>query len=506
MSDLNEALTAANAAALVQKKIDPVLVEYQRRYSPLVRTLPSKKWSTPVYYFNKRTQFPSGGFVTDGGARGVSTSSYVQENFQIRLLQAVGSVTGYANAVASPDDSVGALRAKEIEGANQGLLWDIENAIVWGASAPTLDGPYPQFDGLDILCSVFSPGSTQGPGIGGGSIDNYGGASTWGAPNFTPWTDTSVQNAIDAAGAGMSLGLLDALIDLVESNASAPVETSDYFFLMSPTAEGRLSQLLVNQQRFQSVEVVPGLIVNTYRNVPIIKSSFLSPRRNQMGVVTAAAGGVGTLNSTVYYSVAPVMARFGEIQGSTPVSFAATTEGVKLSFATPTGPDGALPLHYKVYRGVSATNTALQLIGIVDANFLDVSGNTWSTTSITDTGSALVPSNGGNVPAITPTTYYYGNANLHPLTSNGEQSIFLLSRDEQNVVRPYVRDMQPVDLYATTSAPDSLPFAIVSDTTLAVRGAKWIGRLANVQASIDLNVGNGVIPTTTTYTPSPYLP
>jgi len=43
-NDLEEALTAAGAAALVQKQIDPVLLEYQRRYAPLVRALPTVKW------------------------------------------------------------------------------------------------------------------------------------------------------------------------------------------------------------------------------------------------------------------------------------------------------------------------------------------------------------------------------------------------------------------------------------------------------------------------------
>mgnify|MGYP003348694454 CR=1 FL=1 len=148
-NDLQEALTAAGAAALVQKHIDPVLLEYQRRYAPLVRALPSTKWGSTVYYFNKRTTLPQGGFVTDGGARPVSTSNYAQENFQIRLLQSVGAVTGYSQAVTA--DLIGDLRAREIEGAARGLYWDIETALLWGAEAPTNTGPYPQFDGLDVI-------------------------------------------------------------------------------------------------------------------------------------------------------------------------------------------------------------------------------------------------------------------------------------------------------------------------------------------------------------------
>ena len=53
-TDLQEALTASGAAPLIQKQIDPVLLEYQRRYSPFVRALPSQKWGSTVYFFNRR--------------------------------------------------------------------------------------------------------------------------------------------------------------------------------------------------------------------------------------------------------------------------------------------------------------------------------------------------------------------------------------------------------------------------------------------------------------------
>ena len=498
-NDLQEAiLSAGGAAALVQKQIDPVLLEYQRRYAPLVRALPSTKWGSTVYYFNKRTTLPSGGFVTDGGARPVSSSNYAQENFQIRLLQSVGAVTGYSQAVTA--DLIGDLRAREIEGAARGLYWDMETAILWGAGTPTQAGPYPQFDGLDVIASSFSSASTGGPsaGIGGGSIDNYGGASTWAAPNYNPWTDTVDQNAINFGGNSLTLGGLDTLIDLVENNVAEPVENSEWMFLMSPAANSRLSQLLINQQRFvDQVEIAAGLIVPTYRGVPVVKSSFLSPRTNQMNTPTAVTSGVsGTLNGTYGYKVSAVIARFGEIQASAAVTASPSTGGVKLTFSTPTGPEGSQPTHYKVYRtaagGSQSVNTNFTLIGVVDANFIDSSSNIWATVTITDTGSALVPSNGSNAIVTAPTTYYYGNAGMNPLTSNGEQSIYLMSRDPNYIVRPFVREMQPVNVFPTTASPDSLPFAFVADTTLAVRAPKYIGRLANVASALDLNAGNGI--------------
>jgi len=506
-NDLQEALTAAGAAALVQKQIDPVLLEYQRRYAPLVRTLPSTKWGSTVYYFNKRTQLPTGGFVTDGGARPVSTSNYAQENFQIRLLQSVGAVTGYSQAVTA--DLIGDLRAREIEGAARGLYWDMETAILWGAGAPTANGPYPQFDGLDVICSSFTSASTGGPqnGVGGGTIDNYGGEPTWGGV-ANPWVDGIDQNAINFGGSSLTLGGLDLLIDMVESNVAEPVENSEWMFLMSPAANSRLSQLLINQQRFMDqVEIAAGLIVPTYRGVPVIKSSFLSPRTNQMGTVTQATSGVsGTLNGTYGYKVSAVIARFGEIQASAVVSSSPSTGGVKLSFSTPIGPEGSQPTHYKVYRtaagGSQSVNTNFTLIGIVDANYLDSTGNIWATTTIIDSGSALVPGNGTNAIATAPTAYYYQNAYLNPLTSNGEQSIYLMSRDPNYIVRPFVREMQPVNVYPTTASPDSLPFAFVADTTLAVRAPKYIGRLANVASALDKTAGNGILPTNTSYTPN----
>lgn len=501
-TDLQEALTAAGAAALVQKQIDPVLLEYQRRYAPVVRALPSVKWGSTVYYFNKRTTLPSGGFVTDGGARAVSTSNYAQENFQIRLLQSVGAVTGYSQAVTQ--DLIGDLRAREIEGAARGLYWDLEAAIMWGAEAPTTGGPYPQFDGLDVICSSFSSASTGGPstGVGGGTIDNYGGASVWGAPSFNPWTDGVDQNAIDLNSGNLTLGGLDLLIDLVESNVAEPVENNEWMFLMSPSANSRLSQLLVNQQRFvDQVEIAAGLVVPTYRGIPIVKTSFLSPRTNKMGAVTATAGTGGSLSNVAYnYQVAPVIARFGEIQASTTATATPSASGtVALTFSTPTGPEGSQPTHYKVYRNytVSGSNSTVTLVGIVDANYLDASGNVWPTTQITDTGAKLVPSDGTHTAANQPTSYTYANTGLKPLTANGEQSIYLMSRDPNYIVRPYVREMQPVNVYPTTASPDSLPFAFVADTTLAVRAPKYIGRLANVRAALDSSAGNGSQPTST---------
>lgn len=452
-SELREALTAAGASALIPKIIDPMLLEYQRRYSPLVRMVPSQKWNSDTYYFNQRTVNPNGGFVVDGGARVVSNSTYVQNSFQIKHLQVVGAITGYAQEVTR--QVIGDLRAREIEGSIKGLYWDIETALLWGNAGSTQFGPYPQFDGLDSLINTYTGGN---------------------------------QNAQDKAGATLTLAQLDELIDMVETNAAMSVFDSSWMLVMSNTAASKVAQLLTNQQRFMDrVEVQAGLLVPTYRDIPFVKSSFMSTRSIQMGAVTTATATTGgTLAAATYfYKVSAIVARQGEIAASAEVSQATTgaTSTVTLSFSTPTGLDGLQPTLYKVYRSTGAGTETL--LGYVDANVgFSADGITpILTTSIVDNGATLIAQNGATQPGTFPATYQGTNTSKFP-PAVGQENIYLMSRDYDNVCRPYVRELTPLDVYPTTASPDSLPYAITADTVLAVRGAKFLGGLYRVNTSV----------------------
>lgn len=457
-SELREALTAATAGALVPKFIDPVLVELQRRYSPLVRSLPTQEWDSDTYYFNQRTVTPAGGFVPDGGARVVTNSTYVQQGTQMKHLQVVGSVTGYAQAVTRLQ--IGDLRENEIQASIKGLYWDIETGISWGNAAATASGAQPQFDGLDCQVTTFSGGS---------------------------------QNAIDKAGATLSLSILDELIDMVETNAAMPVFDDTWMIVMSNTMVSKVAQLFTPQQRANDkVEVAMGLIVPTYRDIPLVKTSFLQQRSYQMGAVTtstATSGGSLPATSTYHYQVSAVIARQGEILPCADVSVttgSGSSNIVTLSFTPPTGNDGLAPILYKVYRTAAAGSANTEtFLGYVDATVgLNTDGVTpIATTSIVDTGTTLVPQNGSTVPGTLPTQYYGTNTAMLP-PGSAQENIYLISRDRGNVVRPYVRDVQPLDVYPTTSAPDTLPYALCSDTALAIRAGKFVGRAARVTASL----------------------
>ena len=454
MNELQEALTtAATVSPLIPKSIDPVLLEYQRRYAPLLMTIPTKQWNSTQYFFNRRVTRPDSGGVTDGGARPIGNSVYEQASFNIRLYQAVGSVTGFAQTVTR--DLVGNLRQLELDGTVTSMLYTLENAVLWGHDGATAAGQYPISTGLDYLVSNWTAGT--------------------GSNNYV--------NAVDLAAASFALKHLDQLIDLVETNAAMPINSSDWMFVMSPRMNSAVGQLLTNQQRFQAPTVTlgAGLNVPTYRDIPISKTSFLSPRSNQMGTVTTATStsGGSLPAATYYYQVSAIVARFGEISACTEVSQATTgaTSTTTLSFSTPTNlPDGASPVLYKVYRS-TATGTQT-LIGVVDA--FDTTGA--AVTSIVDTGTNLLTNSSGNTG---PSVYQGTNTGAKPRTvANPAEDIYLVPRDPNFMCRPYTRDMQVIPLAATTASPDSLPFAVLTDTCLAVRAPKYVGRLSRVVANL----------------------
>ena len=450
MSEIREALTAAGASPFVPKLIDPVLVEYQRRFAPWCRAIPTKKTNSTTYFFNTRTVVVSGGAVPDGGARPVSTSTYQQGSFTMAHIQAVGSVTGYAQAVTT--DLVD-LRATEINGAIQGYYWDIETMCGWGNAASTQFQAQPQYDGMDTQIAQFSQGGSQ--------------------------------NVIDYAGKSFSLAVLDELMVMVSGNSAQPVQGASWMYVMSVSAEARVAQLLTSQQRFDTVEVAAGLIVATYKRIPLVPSSFLSTLGYSVGTVTAATSTTGgTLPAaTYYYRLSAVVARQGEILPSVEVSqvTSGSTSANTLSFTAPTGQDGLGTQLYKVWRSTAAgAETFLgycdSTVGLQSDQVTPVYVN-----QIVDTGTALVPqqSSGPVVPGILPTQYYGTNSAMQP-PGAGQENIYLMSRDPGNIVRPFVREAQSLDVFPTTSSPDSMPFAIMGDTCLAIRTPKFAGRAYRV--------------------------
>lgn len=454
-----EALDAVGAGAFVQKIIDPVVIDIQNRYAPLLTAIATEQFGSDVYYFNRRTKLPSGGWVRDGGARPVSTGSYDQKLWKMVHHQTIGDVTKYAELVTA--SQAGSIRGKEIEGAYKGAAWDLETAIVYGNYEATVDGPDAHFSGFDTLVNAYSG---------------------------------SGQNVQDKAGGTLTLAYYDGLIDMIEQNMSEVVNGGDWMFVQSSTATSRASQLLQSSQRFvEKVEIQAGLNVESYRGIPFVKSSFLGTKSIKMGTVTTATattGGSLPASSTYKYKVSAIISRSGETIASDEVTQATgagtATNTIDLSFSVPSGYEQGGPLLYKVYRtAAGGANDSEVLLGVVDAVVKlgpDLISRV-ATIKIRDTGTALIPMNGTDQPTVVPTAYAGGNVNKKPLADTHER-IFLVPRNRDYLLRPYVRNMAPLPLAATVSSPDSDPFAIITDSVLAIRDPRMIGALERVAVSL----------------------
>lgn len=460
-SEVMEAVNAATAAtstAIIQRIIDTNVLEYQVREAPLLAAIPTKKIAQATYLFAQRTKRPAGGAVVDGGARPNSNSVWAQFQFDIKNYQVQSSITGFAQEVTA--GVVGDLAQAELDGAMQSQLWALETSVMYANSAATkgITATYgPDMDGLDTQVSQYVASAN--------------------AP----------KNVIDAAGGNLAFtgsGGVNALMSLVSRNAGRPLG-SGYMFIVSPDGESMFAELLQNQQRFMGeVEIAAGLVVQSYRNVPIIRSSFLGSVGQTFGTVTSATATTGgTLAAATYfYKVQAVINRFGQLGASNEVSQTTTgsTSTVTLSFSSPTDSEGNEPILFKVFR---ATSTGAEvLIGVVPS--VDPTGA--AVTSIVDTGTNLI-ANGTSIGGTNYPTAYVGAAgalgNEKPRASTADD-VFLVPRDPNLLLRPYVRDFRTIQLAPTTASPDALPFAILNDTCLAVRGPKFVGRLTNLAIAL----------------------
>jgi hypothetical protein len=285
------------------------------------------------------------------------------------------------------------------------------------------------------------------------------------------------------------LGWLDKLIDMVEQQAAMKINGPGWMFVMSSTAESRISQLAIANQRYlSSTEVAAGLNVSSYRGIPMVTSSFLSARSYQMGTVTTATATTGgTLAAaTYYYQIAPVIARQGEILPSVEVSQATTgsyldrhpvvlhadrrTRAPSRTCTRCTGPPAP------ARKRSSATSTPR-------SGSLPTASPRSSRRAIVDDGAKLTPKNGSTVPASGPAAYVGTNASMKPQAAGSGEH--LPGGPRQELRHPPVR----AGAVAAGRLPDDVrpgPAAVRHRVghALAVRAPKFLGRAARVTTTL----------------------
>jgi hypothetical protein len=480
LQDLREAITLGSGAGpLVQKIISPLLLEYVRKFAPLRVALPTQTWDTDIYFFNQRTALPQAQFVLEApgtytGTTGYvapTTSTYQQLQFPIKHFQSNGDVSLFAQKVARVN---GSLLDLEIEGAVRSMGWMEDLTHIFGSAAATIQSYRPAWDGFRQL--------------------------------------TASQNKIDATQLGtngvLTLPMLDSLIDAIRTPLAANPQDDSFFFVMSPKMQSRLVQLTtpitrlglerrpfkpMNDGGAMGAPVTvdnsdPGVEVYSYRNIPIVLSSFLSTP-GAMGAVSLSANATAsTLPATTRYYRVTAVTVYGETLASAEVSMAPTlNQSIQLTWSTPTIIDPAsgatLPvLYYCIWEGATTlTETLLAIVHAYTATAPETPVTSWI-----DSGAAT--SSTGGLQGTTP--YWQGGANgdgyTYPNVSvagnpngYGSEQIYLVTRDPNFVVVPRVNDLTP-QLLALVNAR-TRQFAVTADEVLAVRAGAFLSTLQRVR-------------------------
>lgn len=471
-ADLREAYNSNTAyLPLMPTIIDRALQEGSRKWSPLHRAFPRKTWETLKYIFNQRQGLPSAQMTTKSPTSGqiqYTGSTFVENSFDIKNMETDLSIAKIDQQVATVNGSVYDL---ELAGSAEAMVRLEDVMHLYGNVNATLASKRPQWNGVEFQ-------------IGNNS-----------------------QNRQAGAQAAVSFSILDGLIDTVRDAAAQEADANDFFLLMSNRMQSNLSRQLTNQQHFvktmtkifsrtdfgdPDADVADnyldaGLEVATYRNIPIIFSSFLSSV-GPMTAVGIAAGGAGSqLTNVALYYVVEAVTRYGLTTASAEVTVTPTAgQNVTLTWSTPIINDRyGNPLdifQYRVYRGLASGAESLY------ATVSSTDGSDAAVTQFVDTGIPSVPVAGQSYTNVYTTVASNGGGtialpdglNFPRLVVGGKnlESIYLLPRNPDFCVVPVLNEMTPVMLAPTLAR--SSQFALIADMCLAMRNGNFAAKIDQV--------------------------
>lgn len=479
LQEIREAFSLASSGGalnLVLKQIDSVLTDLQRKWGPLGRAIPRRTWETDIFFFNKRTALPQPQHTTEApptsgvGSVAASNSVYTQGQFPIKHTESIGDLSKFTVQVARAN---GNLFDLELGAHAKAMEWLEETTHIYGSSQATLNTKRPQWDGIDLMVANA--------------------------------------NKIDANTAVLALGMMDNAIDAVRGRYAQELGT-DYFWMMSPKMQSAVNTLHVQNAHYVQQmtrmflrddygdpnapvadnAIDGGVEVQTYRNIPIVVSSFMGNQGSMGTVSTTGNTGSGSslLAATTYYYRVEAVTRYGLTTASAEASQAPSADGknVALSWTTPqtTDADGNIIdiIGYRVFRGTSSGQTSLYALVAAYDITSDAAVTSFTDTGLiqnpaSSTGSALywatVASSGGN--AVSDEVTF-------PRVQTGTQiveDIFLIPRDPDILLCPEVNPIQ-TELLAVVNAR-SRQFALTADKTLALRAPAYAAKISRVRAA-----------------------
>lgn len=479
LRQIQETLDQTNGAQfLVQPVIDRSLFIARRAYTPLFRTLARRKWDTPTYIFNEVTNYPQAQFTiedppTSGtGAVVAGASVYSQISYPIKHWQVQMDLSKFSIQTARVN---GDLAQLELDGASKSSVYLREMAYMYGSAGATVNTKRQANDGLDLLINTSNK-------ITGGAVINF--------------------------------AMLDAAIDAV-SNQLAEEIGVNYEIVLSPEMWSSLGRDFVNQQRFMSETMIyprddrgrlgapvtdnktyvnGGLNVMCYRDIPLVKSSFLASK-GQMTTVTASdAGGSGSsLVNSQYGYIVEVVTDYGVSLGSAEATVTPTAgHNVSLTWTTPAIKDTfgntRLNLFFRIFRTAAGGNSGSETLYAVVSAFdnTDTAVTTW-----TDTGLPVNPLGASpSGQALFSTTVATSGSNAAPdgittpRTNPGghvQQDIFIVPRDPDICVVAAVNEAHTEMLALVNARTQQM--AYLGDETLALRGPSFAAKICGAYVS-----------------------
>jgi len=247
--DIAKALDSTSTTTgnvLIPQDIDRAIPELALLTSPLATQIPETDWGSGTYDQNRRTAFGRSRFVADGNSPPEVNSTYARYAEPLKIVAYKGAVTGFLQY--SSQNLLDAL-AKEAMGGTVSVAQEKEHAFIYankGADAT-------QFTGLEQYSQ-----------------------------------NANGMNMVYADGSALSYAHLDSSIDAIQ-NKGVVLSPTNAVFVMSHKAISFFSRQsgAQGQQRWlDTVEARGGFRFQSYRNIPIVPTSFLSPVAWPGGTVT----------------------------------------------------------------------------------------------------------------------------------------------------------------------------------------------------------------------------
>jgi hypothetical protein len=481
LRQIQETLSQTSGAQyLYQPIIDRALFEATRKFTATRTLFPRRKWNTPKYIFNKRTNYPATRMVVEAppntgtGSSAATSSSYSQISFDIKHWQANMDLAKFSIQTARVN---GDLMQLELQGASESAVWFEEALNFYGSLGATANSYRPEWDGCDLLTALANK---------------------------------------TVASAGPSFALFDTMIDNTKKALGSQVGPN-YAFVLSPEMLSITGRLFVEDMRWiGKATIYPrddrgqlggqitdnknyidgGLQVSTYRGVPFLESSFLTSL-GTMGTVTPASptGSDGVITAGTYYYAVEVLTDYGiSVASETTQVTIGANQHVVLSWSAPTITDAngntRQNLLYRVHRtaanGAAGTET---LYAVVAATTFNGDDPTASVT-FTDTGAILTSTSAYNTNSVfNAITVNSSGSQAIPdavttprlSSSHNPQDIFLLPRDPDILCVPVVNEMQTVPLALVNARTQQV--ALIGDQVLAVRGPGFMAKACNVYSA-----------------------